>query len=120
MDIQQFLQDVAERVGTHASAKSVYGDPVSSGDCTVIPVAEVRYAFGGGGGRSRKNEDSEGGGGGGRVHVHPTGAIEITPQGARYISFDNAPRLAAAIALGFALGMAVARFVNAGRTLPEA
>jgi uncharacterized spore protein YtfJ len=120
MNIQQFLQDVAERVGSGASVKNVYGDPVSNGDCTVIPAAKVRYGFGGGSGGSRKGEDSEGGGAGGGARIQPTGAIEVTPRGVRYISFDNERQLAAAVALGFALGMAVARFVNPGRTLPEA
>lgn len=110
MDIQQFLQGLAERVSASASVKNVYGEPVTAAGRTIIPAARVRYAFGGGGGCSRKNEQLEGGGGGGgRASLHPCGAIEIGPTGTRYISFDDSRRVAAALGFGFALGIAVAK-----------
>src|ERR1017187_6417219 len=62
MNIQQLLQGLAERVSASASVANVYGDPVVVGSRTLIPAAQVRYAFGGGGG---KKDESEGGGGGG-------------------------------------------------------
>jgi uncharacterized spore protein YtfJ len=111
MDIQQFLHGLAERVSASASVRNVYGEPVTAAGRTIIPSARVRYAFGGGGGRSRKNEQLEGGGGGGggRASLHPCGAIEIGPTGTRYISFDDSRRVGAALAFGFALGIAVAK-----------
>ena len=95
MDIQQLLQSFAERVSTSASVRNVYGDPVVVGNRTVIPVAQVGYAFGGGGG------------GGGRVFARPSGALEVTPEGTRFIDFVDRPRMGAALALGFVLGAAV-------------
>ena len=91
--------------------KNVYGEPITAGDRTIVPAVQVRYAFGGGAGKSNRGdrgEDSHGGGGGGRASLHPCGAIEIGPSGTRYISFDNGQRLGAALALGFALGIAAA------------
>jgi uncharacterized spore protein YtfJ len=106
MNIQELLQGMAERVSGSASVKNVYGDPVAIGDRTVIPAACVRYAFGGGGGHP-KNGETPGGGGGGRVAARPCGALEITPTGTRYISFEEPRRMGAALALGFLLGAAV-------------
>ena len=47
MGVQGFI---AERVQTTASVNAIYGEPVSAEGKTIIPVARVRYAFGGGGG----------------------------------------------------------------------
>jgi uncharacterized spore protein YtfJ len=105
--IQQLLESIGDRLAAGTSIKNVYGDPVTAGDRTVIPAAEVRYAFGGGGG-TRKSDDQLSGGGGGRVSARPSGALEVTPEGARFIPFDDPRRAVAALALGFLLGVAVA------------
>jgi uncharacterized spore protein YtfJ len=104
MNIQQLLQGMAERVSASASVKNVYGDPVVVGSHTVIPVARIRYAFGGGGGNRHEHE---GGGGGGCVSAGPCGALEVTSDGARFVHFDQRQKIGAALALGFLLGAAV-------------
>jgi uncharacterized spore protein YtfJ len=114
MDIQQLLQSFAERVSTSASVRSVYGDPVVVGDRTVIPVAQVGYAFGGGGGGKAESPNG-GGGGGGKVFARPSGALEVTPQGTRFIDFVDRPRMGAALALGFLLGAAVVALTGTRR-----
>jgi uncharacterized spore protein YtfJ len=106
MNIQQVFESIAERVSTSASVKTVYGDPVTAGGRTVIPVAEIRYGFGFGGGRP-KGDESAGGGGGGRVSARPRGALEITESGTRWIRLDNRRATGAAFATGFLLGAAV-------------
>src|ERR1039457_2661772 len=106
MDIQQLLQSFAERVSTSASVRNVYGDPVVVGNRTVIPVAQVGYGFGGGGGAKAESPNG-GGGGGGKVSARPCGALEVTPEGTRFIDFVDRPRMNAALALGFLLGAAV-------------
>jgi len=104
---------MAERVSGRASVKMVYGDPITAGDRTVIPAAAVRYAFGGGGG-ARGDSETQNGGGGGRVSLCPCGALEITPEGSRFIEFGDQKRTAAAVAVGFVLGLAVALLVQGG------
>jgi uncharacterized spore protein YtfJ len=80
---------------------SVYGDPVTIGARTVIPIAHVRYGFGGDGG----NKDGrEGGGGGGGMIAKPSGALEVTPEGTRFIPFEDKRKLITTLATGFALG----------------
>jgi uncharacterized spore protein YtfJ len=108
MNVQELLQGLAERVSASASVKIVYGDPVVVGNRTVIPAARVRYGFGGGGGRPKGDESTGGGGGGGgRASASPCGALEITPEGTRFLAFDDRGSTGAALALGFVLGAAV-------------
>jgi uncharacterized spore protein YtfJ len=113
MNIQQLLQGMADRVSTGASVKNVYGDPVIVGNRTVIPAAQVRYAFGGGGGN--KGEQEGGGGGGGCVSARPCGALEVTVEGTRFIAFDDRAEMGAALALGFVLGAAVVALAGTRR-----
>jgi uncharacterized spore protein YtfJ len=104
MNIEQLLQSLAERVSASASVRNVCGDPVVVGNRTVIPIAQVRYGFGGGGGS--KGEQESGGGGGG-VSARLSGVLEITPEGTRFIKFDDHRTACVALALGFVLGAAV-------------
>lgn len=71
---KSFLERLADRLGMNASAAAVYHEPVERDGTTIIPVAKVRWGFGGGGGKSRKER---GMGAGGGVHVSPLGYIEM-------------------------------------------
>ena len=106
MNIQQLFESISERVSSSASVKTVYSDPVTAGGRTVIPAAEVRYGFGFGGGRPNGDEGA-GGGAGGRVSARPSGALEITDSGTRWISLHDRRATGAAMAFGFLLGAAV-------------
>jgi hypothetical protein len=77
-------------------------------------VAQVGYAFGGGGGGKAESPNG-GGGGGGKVFARPSGALEVTPQGTRFIDFVDRPRMGAALALGFLLGAAVVALTGTRR-----
>jgi uncharacterized spore protein YtfJ len=77
-----FVERVASRLGLHASASAVFGDPVDRDGVTVVPVAKVRWGFAGGSGRgieegSENGEIGEGSGAGGGVMASPVGYIEI-------------------------------------------
>lgn len=103
MDVKETLQAISERLQSAATVKSVYGDPVTAGDRTVIPVARVRFGFGGGG------KHLQGGGGGGGVRADPAGMVEITSAGSTFIEFPDYRRLVMAFAFGIAAGMFLAR-----------
>lgn len=85
------IQRIAERLGGAANAAAVYGTPVEREGVTVIPVAKVRWGFGGGSG-SGEGHTAEGGrqgggsgeGGGGGVLATPIGYIEIQNGTAEY------------------------------------
>lgn len=101
MDIQGLLEKIA------ASTKNVYGEPVTVGNRVVIPAARFRYGFGGGAGRRKSESDLPGGGGGGRITARPCGAIEISPEGTRFIDFDSRTHLGIGIAIGILCGAAI-------------
>ena len=78
----ELVRMLADRVGLHAGAGAVFGAPVERDGVTVIPVAKVRWGFGGGAGRgieegSETGEIGEGSGGGGGAMASPLGFIEI-------------------------------------------
>jgi uncharacterized spore protein YtfJ len=100
-DVFQQVRSVIERIGV----KSIYGEPVSAGEKTVIPVAKVRYGFGGGFGKSETDRAGQGGGGGGGFIGSPAGFIEITPEGSHFVVIGEYRKIAAALLVGVALGL---------------
>lgn len=83
--IDGFVERIAERVGGKASVRAVFGDPIERDGITVIPVARVRWGFGGGAGRGPNDEEGLSGagtGGGGGATADPIGYLEIGPEGA--------------------------------------
>src|ERR1044071_1436590 len=74
--IDGFVERMAERVGAKASVGAVFGDPIERNGITIIPVAKVRWGFGGGGG--------------GGVTADPVGYLEIGPTGATFRAITSA------------------------------
>ena len=103
MQIEPLLQSMIERAG----ARTIYGEPVQAEGRTLIPVARIAYGFGMGSGR--KGEGEEGGGAGGGFTGQPVGVVEVSAAGTRFISIGIRRKMAAALALGFVLGLAVSR-----------
>jgi uncharacterized spore protein YtfJ len=87
-------------------AETVYGEPVTQGDRTVVPVARVGYRFGAGfGGGESADGDGFGGGGGGTVSARPVGALEVSESGTQFVGVGHSSkRLLVAFALGALLG----------------
>ena len=117
--IEGFVERMAERVGGTASVRAVFGDPIERGDITIVPVARVRWGFGGGAGSgpvavgpgrpagspfSDPADTAAGGGtnvadppasgsgsgGGGGVTADPVGWLEIGPEGATFQAISSA------------------------------
>jgi uncharacterized spore protein YtfJ len=61
----------------------VYGPPITQGDTTIVPVAEVRTGFGYGQGHDPDHEEGGSGGGAG-IRLTPRGYIEMTEEGVQY------------------------------------
>ncbi len=72
------------RMPEHTGAGTAFGMPVSAGDRTVIPVAEVVYGFGfgwGSGASGDGEDEGSGGGGGGGSKARGVAVIEVSPGG---------------------------------------
>ena len=89
------LQALAAKVGATAGAKAVFGRPVEREGVTVIPVARIRWGFGGGFG-DNQNGSATGSGGGGGVQATPMGFIEVHDGTAQYKSVRDPMRTAMA------------------------
>ena len=111
--IDAFVERIAERVGGKASVRAVFGEPIERDGLTVIPVAKVRWGFGGGSGTgpiavgpgrpgasgSSDPADADaagsnlgtgsGMGAGGGATADPIGWLEIGPAGATFRSISS-------------------------------
>jgi uncharacterized spore protein YtfJ len=123
------FEPIAELLTRSLDIRHVYGEPVQRGDTTVIPVAQVAYGFGAGGGRGPGHvrnatgdnarsgtPEAEGAGGGGGARMTPAGALEIGPQGTRFIRYRPLEPLLAAAALGIAAGWLLAGLTRQRRS----
>ena len=98
--LAEFFRSIIE----HAGAKTVYGEPVSVNGKTVVPVAQIRYGFGGSSGGKGSTWEHGGGGGGGLV-AKPLGVVEITQSQTRFIPIFSSRALVIAVGLGVCLGL---------------
>lgn len=99
-----FLDGMAEKVGANARAEAVYGAAVERDGVTVIPVAKVRWGFGGGDGSSGGDGGvrgaGSGSGGGGGVTVSPLGYIEIAGGESHFRRINDRTALAPVVLAG--------------------
>lgn len=123
--IDGFVERMAERVGAKASVRAVFGDPIERDGLTIIPVARVRWGFGGGAGRGPiavgpgvdgqgppsdpaldEGQSGSGTGGGGGVAADPIGYLEVGPDGASFRPITNPmPSPAFLLAVGVAMAL---------------
>lgn len=110
MIASEMLEKIGESLGSTATVKTVFGEPIHAEGKTVVPVAKVAYGFGAGGGHGHAEsnghpgKDQEGGGGGGGVRAFPAGVLEITQGSTRFVSFNQIPLILGALATGMMLG----------------
>jgi uncharacterized spore protein YtfJ len=108
MNAKEMLEKVGDSLGSAATVRSVFGEPIHVEGKTIVPVARVAYGFGAGYGSGRHNRSAdatgEGGGGGGGMRAVPAGALEITANRTRFIHFTDKRRLMAAVAAGVFIG----------------
>jgi uncharacterized spore protein YtfJ len=111
MSAKELLRNLGETLGSTATVKAVFGEPIHIEGKTVVPVARVSYGFGGGFGMGPVKNDAdhtpkgEGGGGGAAVKAYPVGALEITPAETRFLPFTETRMLAAVFAAGVLVGL---------------
>src|SRR5215210_4257523 len=98
MENNSFLETLAARLGQNASVKNVYGEPITTRNKTIIPVAKIAMGLGGGyGHKNGKNKKlaanstekpeenkGEGAGGGGGMYATAKGVYEVTDKCTRF------------------------------------
>ena len=115
MNASEILEKIGESLGSKATVKSVFGEPIHAEGKTIVPVAKVAFGFGAGGGRGPKKHDGgseeqpEGGGGGGGVRAFPAGALEITQTQTRFVPYFDGRLIAGAFAAGVLFGSLLLR-----------
>jgi uncharacterized spore protein YtfJ len=103
--IQQLLDALAD-LRKRANVDAVFGKPVAAEGRTVIPVAEVTYAFEVEIDEEVEADSTEGGGGGsGGLDVRPVAVVEVTPENAwvRPIVDEQKLAFAGALLIGWAV-----------------
>ncbi|HET7168213.1 MAG TPA: spore germination protein GerW family protein [Candidatus Limnocylindrales bacterium] len=121
--MDKVLDRLGERVGAQANVKAVFGEPMERGDVTVIPVARVRWGFGGGSGTGPADKGAvdrpdaaSGTGAGAGVMADPMGYLEVRSSGAAFVPlatpyFNPLLILASGVAISFVL-RALARLIR--------
>ncbi len=109
MELQNYLSAIQQGLATSATVKAVFGEPITAEGKTIIPVARVRYGFGGGmgtgpTGNSQEQRLGQGGGGGGGVVAQPVGVVEVSSSGTRFIPVCSRKRLGGLVLAGFVAG----------------
>jgi uncharacterized spore protein YtfJ len=102
-----FLERMAEKLGMQARSASVYSEPIEKNGVTIVPVAKVRWGFGGGGGSKQGKEHGSGGGGG--MRVTPVGFIELKDGQSEFKPIRDASSFVPAIVAGGAMGFLLLR-----------
>lgn len=118
MSSLSLLQSLHENLSSRAQVKSVFGEPVTAGDKTIIPVARIAFGFGAGagtGGMGDTRPQGEGGGGGGAMRAVPVGVFAVSPEGTRFVSIHDGKKLFATLLLGAGLGLLLGRRRRANR-----
>lgn len=107
---QKRLNELVGRLFEVAKVTAVFGEPVSSGDYTVITASELMVGMGAGFGGGGGEEGSGGGGGGGSTMTRPVAVIAIGPNGVTVEPIVDPTKIAITLftALG-AMGVALAR-----------
>ncbi|AEG45437.1 spore germination protein GerW family protein [Isoptericola variabilis] len=121
------VERIAAALGGHASVRAVYGEPITHGDVTIVPVARAALGFGGGAGGGWKSADGttaqagpgagateggDGGGGGGGAHVRPLGYVEIAHGRSTWHPIRPSVPDGRALAAGVALGLLAAAAIR--------
>ena len=102
-----YAQAAALAGSKHGSVRAETVRTLSVEGKTVLPVATVRYGFGGSSGGKGNNWQHGGGGGGGLV-AKPLGVVEITQSQTRFIPIFSSRALVIAVGVGVCLGSLVA------------
>ncbi len=100
-EIYDLVRSIAQSLQDSLTVRTVYGEPITAGNITIVPVARVSFGFAGGGGggsgvlpaggdiNAPRHGGGGGGGGAGGGFVQPIGYIEITENASRWVPVER-------------------------------
>lgn len=77
--VNKIMESTLERMRQMVDTSTIIGEPMVTGDVTLIPVSRISYGFGSGGTDlpSKQNAELFGGAGGGGISISPVAFIVI-------------------------------------------
>lgn len=76
------LEALGSQLEKFLSTKTVFGEPLTAGTVTLIPIQSVSFGFGSGGGQGKTDKDSGGGSGsGGGAALRPLAVVAVKEDG---------------------------------------
>ncbi len=89
--VNKIMENTLEKMRERVDVSTIIGEPMVTGDTTLIPVSKVTYGFTGGGTDlpSKSNAELFGGGGGGGITIAPVAFIVIQNDKVRLMQINN-------------------------------
>lgn len=89
--VNKIMENTLEKMRQMVDTSTIIGDPMVSGDVTLIPVSKVSYGFTSGGTDlpSKSSAELFGGGGGGGITISPVAFIVIEKGKCRMMQINN-------------------------------
>lgn len=89
--INKIMEGTIEKMRSMVDTSTIIGEPIVTGDVTLIPVSKVSYGFGSGGTDlpSKQSNELFGGGSGGGMSISPVAFIVIENGKCRMMQISN-------------------------------
>lgn len=89
--VNKIMENTLDKMREMVDVSTIIGDPIKTGDTTLIPVSKVSYGFTSGGTDlpSKHNNELFGGGGGGGITITPVAFIVIQNDKVRMMQINN-------------------------------
>lgn len=89
--VNKIMEGTLDKLRQMVDTSTIIGEPIVTGDTTLIPVSKVSYGFGSGGTDLPTKSSNElfGGGGGGGVTIAPVAFIVIENGKCRMMQINN-------------------------------
>ena len=89
--VNKIMENTLEKMRQMVDVSTIIGEPIVTGETTLIPVSKVSYGFTSGGTDlpSKQNQELFGGGGGGGITITPVAFIVIENGKCRMMQINN-------------------------------
>ncbi len=89
--VNKIMENTLEKMRQMVDVSTIIGEPIVTGETTLIPVSKVSYGFTSGGTDlpSKQNKELFGGAGGGGITISPVAFIVIQKDKVRMMQINN-------------------------------